>query len=317
MCHLPKFNDPNLIVGIDTSDDAAVYTINKETAVIETVDFFTPVVDDPYIFGTIAAANSLSDIYAMGGKPLFALNIVCFPTCLPTNVLVEILRGGADKVKEAGAVIAGGHTIDDREPKYGLAVTGIVNPEKVLSNSNAKPGDVIIITKPIGTGILNTAVKGGLATQKNIQDACETMSYLNKYAMDIASRYCINSCTDVTGFGLLGHLYEMASGSCVSIKLHYENIPVIESTEDFAKMGIIPAGAYRNRDYIKDKVLFDGKMDEFKKDVLFDPQTSGGLLLSVRESDAGRLMEELKAIKTSCSIIGEVIEKEDHYIFVD
>lgn len=305
------------MVGIDTSDDAAVYRINEETAVIETVDFFTPVVDDPYLFGMIAAANSLSDIYAMGGKPLFALNIVCFPTCLPLDILGEVLRGGADKVKEAGAVIAGGHTIDDKEPKYGLAVTGVVDPKKVLSNSNAKPEDVIILTKPIGIGILNTAVKGGIATQRNMEDVCETMAYLNKYAMDIACRYDINSCTDVTGFGLLGHLYEMASGSGVSIRLHYANTPIIEGTEDFAKMGIIPAGAYRNRDYIKDKVVFDSKVEEYQKDVLFDPQTSGGLLLSVNRSDAGRLIEELKSIKTSCSIIGEVIEKEDNYLFVD
>lgn len=314
---MPKFNDPNLLVGIDTSDDAAVYKINEETAVIETVDFFTPVVDDPYLFGMIAAANSLSDIYAMGGKPLFALNIVCFPTCLPLDILGEILRGGADKVKEAGAVIAGGHTIDDKEPKYGLAVTGAVNPKRVLSNSNAKIGDVLILTKPIGTGILNTAVKGGAATKRNMEDVSETMAYLNKYAMDIACRYDINSCTDITGFGLLGHLYEMASGSGVSMRLHYANIPIIKGTEDFAKMGIIPAGAYRNRDYLKDKVVFDSKIEEYKKDVLFDPQTSGGLLLSTNRSNADKLMEELKTIKTSCSIIGEVTEKEDNYLFVD
>lgn len=314
---MPKFNDPNLLVGIDTSDDAAVYKINEETAVIETVDFFTPVVDDPYLFGMIAAANSLSDIYAMGGKPLFALNIVCFPTCLPLDILGEILRGGADKVKEAGAVIAGGHTIDDKEPKYGLAVTGAVNPKRVLSNSNAKIGDVLILTKPIGTGILNTAVKGGAATKRNMEDASETMAYLNKYAMDIACRYDINSCTDITGFGLLGHLYEMASGSGVTMRLHYANIPIINGTEDFAKMGIIPAGAYRNRDYLKDKVVFDSKIEEYKRDVLFDPQTSGGLLLSTNRSNADKLMEELKSIKTSCSIIGEVTEKKDNYLFVD
>lgn len=314
---MPKFNEPNLLVGIDTSDDAAVYKINEETAVIETVDFFTPVVDDPYLFGMIAAANSLSDIYAMGGKPLFALNIVCFPTCLPLDILGEILRGGADKVKEAGAVIAGGHTIDDKEPKYGLAVTGAVNPKRVLSNSNAKIGDVLILTKPIGTGILNTAVKGGAATKRNMEDASETMAYLNKYAMDIACRYDINSCTDITGFGLLGHLYEMASGSGVSMRLHYANTPIINGTEDFAKMGIIPAGAYRNRDYLKDKVVFDSKIEEYKRDVLFDPQTSGGLLLSTNRSNADKLMEELKSIKTSCSIIGEVTEKEDNYLFVD
>lgn len=304
-------------MGIDTSDDAAVYAVNKETAVIETVDFFTPIVDDPYKFGAIAAANALSDVYAMGGKPLFALNIVCFPTCLPINILGEILRGGADKVKEAGAVIAGGHSIDDKVPKYGLAVTGVVNPKRILSNSSAKPGDVLILTKPLGSGILNTALKRGIATQKNMEDVYEVMVYLNKYAMDIASGFNINSCTDITGFGLLGHLYEMASGSNVSIRVHYGNINIIDGTEDFAKMGIIPGGAYRNKDYVKDNVVFDGSMEEYKKDILFDPQTSGGLILSVSRNDAGSLMEKLKSIQTSCSIIGEVTEKKDNYLFVD
>jgi len=317
LCHLPKVKDSNLLIGVDTSDDAAVYKINEETAIIETLDFFTPIVDDPYKFGQIAAANSLSDIYAMGGTPIFALNIVCFPTCLPIEILGEILKGGADKVIEAGANIVGGHSVDDKEPKYGLAVTGVVHPKKVLSNASAKEGDILILTKPLGIGIMNTAIKGDIATQKNVEDAVETMSYLNKYASQIGGRYHINSCTDITGFGFLGHLYEMASGSGVSINVHYNDIKVLDGAEDFARMGIIPQGAYKNRQYLEGKYKFDEKVQEYKKDILFDPQTSGGLLFSVNEKYAYKLFEELKSIKTPCSIAGEVTQKGEHYIYID
>lgn len=303
-------------MGLDTSDDAAVYKINEETAVIETVDFFTPIVDDPYTFGQIAAANALSDIYAMGGKPIFALNIVCFPTCLPLSILGEILKGGADKVKEAGAVIAGGHSIDDKEPKYGLSVTGIVNPNRVLSNSSAKAGDVLILTKPLGIGVINTAVKAEIASSKNKEDVIKIMSYLNKYASDMALKYNVNSCTDITGFGFLGHLYEMVSGSGVSAEVYYKNINVIEGAEDFARMGIIPAGAYRNRNYLEGKIEFKPATEEYKKDILFDPQTSGGLLLSLNEKDAEMFVDDLKSIDTPCSIVGRVLEKKDYSIYV-
>lgn len=281
------------------------------------MDFFTPVVDDPYKFGQVAAANSLSDIYAMGGRPVFALNIVCFPTCLPAEVLGEIIRGGADKVKEAGAMIIGGHTVDDKEPKYGLAVTGLVHPKKVLPNSNAKPGDLLILTKPLGVGILNTAVKGEIASSKEADDVYETMSYLNKYAMEIACKYDINSCTDITGFGFLGHVYEMAEGSGVSINIHYNNIVVIDGAEEYAKMGIIPAGAYRNRGYLEGKCHFDGLLKEYQQDILFDPQTSGGLLLSVNKSNTEKLFDELKHIKMPCAIVGEVTKKREYHIYVD
>ncbi len=317
LCRLPKFEDPNLLVGLDTSDDGAVYKINDETAIIETLDFFTPIVDDPYTFGQIAAANSLSDIYAMGGKPLFALNIVCFPTCLPIDILGDILKGGADKVLEAGASIVGGHSIDDKVPKYGLSVTGVVNPNKIWSNSTAKAGDVLILTKPLGIGIINTAIKGEIASQKNIDDAVLNMAYLNKYASDIANKYNINACTDITGFGLMGHLYEMVSSSGASANIHYEDILTLDGAEDFAKMGIIPGGAYRNREHIKDKYYFKDGIEEFKKDILFDPQTSGGLLLSVDKSIAPYIMEDLKSIKTKSSIIGEVVLKNDYSIYVD
>lgn len=304
-------------MGIDTSDDAAVYKIDDDNAVIETLDFFTPVVDDPYTFGQIAAANSLSDVYAMGGKPLFALNIVCFPTCLSADVLGEILKGGANKVMESGAVIAGGHSVSDKEPKYGLAVTGIVNPSKILTNAGAKPGDVIILTKPLGVGIINTAVKAEIAPSRNADDVVSTMSYLNRYASEISLKYGINSCTDVTGFGFLGHLYEMASGSGVSVRVRYDRIRVLEGAEGFASMGIIPAGAYRNRDYLKDRVKFRDGLEDYKKDILFDPQTSGGLLLSVKREDAPALMAELERIQTPCSIAGEVMEPDGYSIYVD
>lgn len=253
----------------------------------------------------------------MGGNPIFALNIVCFPTCLPVEVLGEILRGGADKVMEAGAVIVGGHSIDDKEPKYGLSVTGMVHPEKVLYNSSAKERDILILTKPIGIGIINTAVKGETASQKNIDDVFEVMAYLNKYAAGIAGRYEIHSCTDITGFGLLGHVFEMAKGSGVSINIHYDKIEKLDGAEDFARMGIIPAGAYRNREYLDGKVEFLNNLEVYKQDILFDPQTSGGLLLSVGREHAEGLFEELKSIKTACSIIGEVKKKVEKYIYVD
>lgn len=294
-----------------------MYRISDEVAVIETLDFFTPIVDDPYMFGQIAAANSLSDIYAMGGRPVFALNIVCFPTCLPMDILGEILKGGADKVVEAGASIVGGHSIDDKEPKYGLAVTGLVHPKKVLSNASAREGDLLVLTKPLGVGILNTAIKGDAASSQNEKDAVETMAYLNKYAAEIIEKYEVSSCTDITGFGFLGHLYEMASGSRVSVNVHYDSIPVLSGAEDFAKMGIIPAGAYRNRQYLEGKYIFHDRVEEYKKDILFDPQTSGGLLFTVRENEADRLLQELKHIKTPCSIVGEITSKKDYCIYID
>ncbi|KPU44147.1 selenide, water dikinase [Oxobacter pfennigii] len=305
------------MVGIDTSDDAAVYKINEDTAIIETLDFFTPIVDDPYMFGQIAAANSLSDVYAMGGTPLFALNIVCFPTCLSMDILGEIIKGGADKVKEAGAIIVGGHSIDDKEPKYGLAVTGIVHPKKVWANIGANAGDTLILTKPLGTGIINTSIKGELATEKNIENAVKTMAYLNKYAFDIANKYSISACTDITGFGFLGHLNEMVSGSGASAVIHYDDIKMLSGAEDFAKMGIVPEGAYRNRKYLNGKIEFTAKIQEFKRDILFDPQTSGGLLLAVKKEDANELINELQNIETPASIVGEIIEKKAFSIYVD
>lgn len=317
LCHLPKSFDENLIVGLDTSDDAAVYKIDENLALIQTLDFFTPVVDDPYVFGQIAAANSLSDVYAMGGEPRLAMNIVCFPNCLEPDVLVEILKGGHDKVAEAGAILVGGHTVEDDEPKYGLSVAGFVHPDKVLTNSNAKPGDVLVITKPLGLGIINTAIKGGIADKTSYDEAVKVMSTLNKFGKEALDKVKVNSVTDITGFGLLGHALEMAEGSEVTIKIHHENIPLIANTLEYAQMGLVPAGAYANRGHIGDKVKFANQISEDMEDALFDPQTSGGLLISLPKEEADRLLGGLVNNPTSYGIIGEVVEKEDHYLIVE
>jgi selenide,water dikinase len=309
--------DKNLIVGIETSDDAAVYKLNDEMAVIQTLDFFTPVVDDPYTFGQIAAANSISDVYAMGGKPTVALNIVCFPNCLSIDVLGEILRGGADKVIEAGAVVIGGHTIEDDEPKYGLSVMGIVHLDKILKNFGSKVGEDVIITKPLGTGIINTAIKGEIASKKAYDEAVKVMSTLNKYAGEIIVNYNISACTDVTGFGLMGHGYEMAEASGVTLKLYKDKIPYIKEAKEYAEMGLVPAGAYNNRKYIQDKFEFKNT-PEWMKDILFDPQTSGGLLITCSKTESIKIMEELSELELPSAIIGEVIPKqEEGYIIVE
>ncbi len=302
---------------METSDDAAVYKINDDLALIQTLDFFTPVVDDPYTFGQIAAANSLSDVYAMGGEPKLAMNIVCFPNCLNPNVLVEILKGGHDKVMEAGAILVGGHTVEDDEPKYGLSVAGFVHPDKVLTNSNAKPGDLLVLTKPIGLGIINTAIKGGLADKKSYDEAVHLMSTLNKYGKEALDKIEANSVTDITGFGLLGHALEMAEGSGVSIKIDHKKVPLVHNTLEYAQMGLVPAGAYANRGYIGDNIVIRDEVPEEMEDALFDPQTSGGLLISIPKENAETLLEELKKGPTECAIIGEVVEKEEYYLIVE
>lgn len=317
LCQLPKFYDENLIVGNDTSDDAAVYKIDEEKAVILTMDFFTPIVDDPYTFGQIAAANSLSDVYAMGGRPVTAMNIVCFPTCLSMDVLRDILKGGADKVAEAGAIVVGGHSVEDDEPKFGLSVMGMIHPGKVTANSGAKPGDVLILTKPLGVGILNTAIKADLTDEGTYKNAVDVMSYLNKDACEAMMNVGINGCTDVTGFGLLGHGYEMAEASNVSLEIWADYIPIINKSIEFAKMGIIPAGAYNNEGYIETHVHFAESIKQEIRDIMYDPQTSGGLLISVPEVNSEKLMEELrKSNKTDFNIIGRVKPKGKYSIEV-
>ncbi|GAA0177525.1 selenide, water dikinase SelD [Clostridium sediminicola] len=296
--------DENLIVGIETSDDAAVYKLNNELAIIQTLDFFTPVVDDPYIFGQVAAANSLSDVYAMGGKPTVALNIVGFPNCLSTDILGEILRGGAEKVLEAGAVVVGGHSVEDNEPKYGLSVTGIVHPEKIMKNYGAKEGDVVILTKPLGTGILNTAIKAEMASENAYNKSVEVMTTLNKYAGEIMMNYNTHSCTDITGFGLMGHAYEMASASKLTLVIDKNQISYVEEAKEYAEMGLVPAGSYKNREYLQGKFQMIN-VQEWLMDILFDPQTSGGLLIAAEKEEANRMLEELNQFSLKSVIIGE------------
>ena len=273
--------------------------------------------DDPYTFGKIAAANSLSDIYAMGGEPTVAMNIVCFPQCEDMAILREILRGGSDKVTESGAILVGGHTVDDMEPKYGLSVTGEVHPDKVRANSHVEVGDVLILTKPIGTGILNTAIKREIADEKDYEEAVLVMEYLNKYPADALKKIDVNGVTDVTGFGLLGHVLEMAKGSGCSIEIDGESVPMLRNAREYANMGIIPAGMYKNLDYISPDVSVCEGVKQDILDVLYDPQTSGGLLISVPQQRASELIEELRNCKALCyDIIGRAVEKKEKYVIV-
>ncbi len=306
------------MVGIESSDDAAVYRINDELAMIQTLDFFTPVVDDPYTFGQIAAANSLSDVYAMGGEPKLALNIVCFPDCLDPEVLTQIMKGGHDKVSEAGAILVGGHSVSDDEPKYGLSVTGFVHPEKVKANNTAKPGDLLVLTKPLGIGIITTAIKGELAGENARDKAILSMSTLNihgKNAIDATEN--VHSVTDITGFGLLGHSLEMAEGSGVTIKIYGSSVPYIEEAKEYSQMGLIPEGAYNNRKFIGDKVRIDESVPEYLRDILYDPQTSGGLLISVARDNVEELLEGLSSSPVEYGVIGEVIQKEEKQLIVE
>ena len=302
-------------MGIETSDDAAIYKVTDDVAMIQTVDFFTPIVDDPYTFGQIAAANSLSDVYAMGGEPKVALNIVGFPNCLDPEILGEILAGGAAKVKEAGAVLVGGHSVQDDEPKYGLCVSGFVHPDKIFKNYGCKPGDVLILTKQIGSGIVNTAIKAQMASDEAMQEAIKVMSSLNKKAKDVVEKYPVTACTDITGFGLLGHCAEMASASEVTFELHVEDVAYMREAVSYAKMGLVPAGAYRNRQH-SGKMVDTSRVEEHYIDLLYDPQTSGGLLISVAPEYVEEIMKEFeqKEMDTKVSVIGKVIEKSDKWI---
>lgn len=312
---LPHFEDPNLLVGIETSDDAAVYKISDELVMIQTLDFFPPMVDDPYLFGQVAAANALSDIYAMGGEPKVALNIVAWPNCVEVSFLGEILRGGADKVKEAGATLAGGHSIHDDIPKYGLSVTGFLNPNSMWKNGGAKVGDVLILTKPLGTGIVNTAIKAEFASKQAQEEVVRVMTHLNKQAKETIENYEIHSCTDVTGFGLAGHSVEMAQASDVTLEIVMEQVKIQPEAVEYAKMGFIPEGAYRNRTYAESKIKMMQE-SEALQDVFFDPQTSGGLLFSVSKDDAVKILDNFDAIGLGkdCAIIGNVIEKQESWV---
>lgn len=298
-------NDPNLLVGFDRSDDASVYKINDELAMVQTVDFFPPIADDPYTFGAIAATNALSDVYAMGGEPKTALNIMAVPEDMPKDVVHEILRGGYDKVYEAGALITGGHSIFDDEPKYGLAVTGFVRPDKILTNSGARAGDVILFTKPIGIGVLTSAMKADIVSEETKTLANRLMTTLNKYARDVMVKYNVHACTDVTGFGVLGHLLEMAQGSDMEIHLDVSGVDFIPEALEFARMGVLPAGMYRNRAFAESAVE-PGNTEIAVQDLLYDPQTAGGLAIAAAPEDADALLAELKTAVPSAQRWGTV-----------
>ena len=318
MGKLPGFQDKKLLVGVETSDDAAVYQISEELALIQTLDFFPPMVDDPYTFGQIAAANAMSDIYAMGGEPKIALNIVAYPNCLGTETLEAMLSGGASKVKEAGAVLAGGHSINDEEPKYGMAVTGFVHPEKVWKNYGAKPGNLMILTKPLGTGLVNTAVKADMASKRAMEEARNSMTTLNKVAKEVFSDFPVHCCTDVTGFSLAGHGLEIARASNVTLEVWAKELPVLWEALDYAAMGLVPEGTYRNKNFQKQEVRLGAEISEAMEDLIFDPQTSGGLLVCMEEQYAREALKTLKdrGLATPAAIVGQVKEKGEYFLEV-
>jgi selenide, water dikinase len=311
--------DPNLIVGLDRADDAGVYKISDDLALIQTVDFFTPIVDDPYSFGQIAAANALSDVYAMGGVPKTAMNLVAFPLKdMDISILRKIIEGGLDKMREAGVVLVGGHTIEDAELKYGLSVTGFIHPDRVLTKRNLKPGDRLILTKPLGTGIVTTAIKGGLASKEITDQVTLSMAELNKKAAEVMADYPVHACTDITGFGFLGHLAEMVVGSGFGVRVTASRVLVFPETLNYAAMGLVPAGAYRNREFRLSMVDFASDVDRLLQDVLFDPQTSGGLLICVAPEKAEELLKDLKAKGiTDAAIVGEVVIEPKERIIVE
>lgn len=301
-------------MGFDHSDDAAVYRINDDIVMIKTLDLFPPMVDDPYSFGQIAAANALSDVYAMGGTPKLALNILCYPEDMDTDTVKAIMQGGYEKVIEAGAVIGGGHSLKDHEPKYGLSVTGFAKPEEIIKNSGAKPGDVLILTKALGTGILTTAAKEDLLAEATVKELTISMARLNKDAAMAMKEYKVNACTDITGFGLIGHAFEMAEGSGVSLVIDTKELPLLPEAREMSQMGIIPAGAYANRAFLEGKVLTSPEIPLDITDILFDPQTSGGLLISLAKDDGLKLLEKLRHKDPRSAIIGQVTEPENHAI---
>lgn len=315
LSRLPKGPaDEQLLVGYDSKDDAAVYQVSSDTAIVQTLDFFPPMVDDPYLFGQIAAANALSDIYAMGGEVKTALNIVCFPEHMDLNILGEILRGGSEKVIEAGGVLAGGHSIADADVKYGLSVIGTVHPDQLYANNRGKAGDMLILTKKLGVGIICTANRVKEASQKAMDEAVRSMTTLNRYAAEICRKYPVHACTDVTGFGFLGHLHEMLDDrlSCV---IDVEKIPYIEEARQYADDFLLSAAGQRNRNFVQDHVTFE-QIPFAMEEILFDPQTSGGLLLAVDPALAAELEEELQKAGLPARIVGKFLEKQEQEIMV-
>lgn len=306
--NLPLMQSPKLLEGFESADDALVYQVTDDIVSVQTVDFFPPMVDDPYVFGQVAAANALSDVYAMGGSPAVAMNLLCFPSCLDLSVMDKILRGGISKVKEARAVIAGGHTIADPTPKYGLCVTGFMKKNEVWSNKGALKTDAVVLTKALGVGIVNTAAKADEAPAASVEQAVDSMTRLNKLARDTALKYHVHAATDVTGFSLAGHSQECAAASGISIEIDTASLPLIEGAIELARFGFIPEGRYTNEDYLFDKVQFAESVPLEMKDICFDPQTSGGLLLFMPQEDAEAYVREMN--QPYCRIIGRVVERQ-------
>jgi len=318
LCGLPLKGHPNLLVGLEKPDDAGIYKLSPDIAIIQTVDFFPPIVDKPFLFGQIAAANALSDIYAMGGKPITAMNVVGFPSQkFPITILKEILKGGIDKVQEAGAVLVGGHTINDTELKYGLAVTGIIHPDKIITNSDARPGNKLILTKPIGTGVFTTALKGGKVSADKMASVIKSMLTLNRDASKIMQKIGVNACTDITGFSLIGHSYLMAANSNVSIVIDHKAVMYFPQAVSLCREGFVPGGTFNNKGFYLQSVSLRKKLPEEVINLLFDPQTSGGLLMAVPESKAGLMMRCLKDRGVNkAHIIGEVVKQQARRIII-
>jgi selenide, water dikinase len=318
MRDLPLIQDPNLLTGFEHAEDAGVYKLSADLALVQTVDFFTPTVDDPFVFGQIAAVNALNDIYAMGARPLTAMNIVCFPIKkMEITVLREVLRGGLDKMREAGVLLIGGHSIEDEEIKYGLSVTGTVHPDKVLFNRGAKTGDKIILTKSLGTGIISTAVKAGEASAELVKQAVSGMTELNKKASEMMiAAGDIHACTDITGFGLLGHACEMVEGSDIGLKINSAAVPVFEGVRELLETGFVPGGLYRNKNFRISMIETANACPAWLLDVFFDPQTAGGLFFSLPCDKAEKLVGEMRGAGINAAVIGEVVKDHSGKIFV-
>lgn len=319
MCHLPASNDPNVLVGTKTSDDAGVYRLTDDIALVQTLDFITPIVDDPFVYGQVAAANSLSDVYAMGGTPVVAMNIVCFPSRkVPMESLGRILEGGASKTSEAGIEIIGGHSVDDQEPKYGLVVTGRVDPNRIYTNAGARAGDHLILTKPIGTGILTTAIKKRKIDGSDTDQVIESMTTLNRLAADALVNFRVHAVTDITGFGLLGHLHELVEGAGLGARLDYSNVPVMEHAIDLVKKRVVPGGSKRNLRRVEQSIDWASGLSDEASMILCDPQTSGGLLISCHPEDVSGLIDALKEMNAlTADVVGEMVEDSDRRIRVE
>lgn len=316
MTSLKRYDDPRLTLGFEGSDDALVYQVSPDLAMVQTVDFFPPVVDDPYLFGQIAAANSLSDIYAMGARPAVAMNLLCVPSCLKEDIVREILAGGHDKAFEARCAIGGGHTIEDDEPKYGLCVTGFIHPAKVLTNGGARPGDILVLTKPLGSGVITTAAKADLASAGALAEAGGQMAALNKAASELAEDLEAHACTDVTGFGLLGHGLEIAQASGVSLEISASDLPLLPQARELAEMGILPGGLYRNMDYVAPYLRTADGVSQSSLDLLCDPQTSGGLLFALSPKAADELISRLESVTPWARRVGQVLPAGERALLV-